>query len=85
MTATCIAEGFNPVLTADERRHYHDETRNQAPVADYVRRVLAAEALVFCHPTWCFGLPAILKGFLDRVFMPGVSFKLENGKALPGL
>ena len=55
------AENFNPVLSADERRHYHDESRNQAPVADYIRRLRAAEALVFCHPTWCFGLPAILK------------------------
>lgn len=79
------AEGFDPVLGAEERRFYHDETRNQAPVADYVRRITAAEALVFCHPTWCFGLPAILKGFFDRVFMPGVSFTLEGGKALPAL
>jgi putative NADPH-quinone reductase len=79
------AEGFNPVLGADERRRYHDESRNQAPVQGYVDRIMAAEALVFCHPTWCFGLPAILKGFLDRVFMPGVSFTLENGKARPAL
>jgi putative NADPH-quinone reductase len=79
------AEGFNPVMGADERRHYHDETRNQAPVAGYVARLQAAEALVLCHPTWCFGLPAILKGFFDRVLMPGVSFRLENGKVLPAL
>ena len=68
------AEGFNPVMSAEERRHYHDATRNRAPVAGYVERLLAAEALILCHPTWCFGPPAILKGFLDRVLMPGVSF-----------
>jgi putative NADPH-quinone reductase len=79
------AEGFNPVLGAEERRHYHDETRNRAPVAGYVERLLAAEGLVLCHPTWCFGPPAILKGFLDRVLMPGVSFTLEDGKARPAL
>ena len=79
------AEGFNPVLGAEERRHYHDETRNRAAVAGYVERLLEAEALVLCHPTWCFGLPAILKGFLDRVLMPGVSFTLQDGKALPAL
>ena len=79
------AEGFNPVMGAEERRHYHDESRNRAPVAGYVERLLAAEALVLCHPTWCFGLPAILKGFFDRVFMPGVSFTLVDGKARPGL
>lgn len=79
------AEGFNPVMGADERRHYHDETCNRAPVAYYVDRLIAAEALVLCHPTWCFGLPAILKGFLDRVLMPGVSFRLEDGKVRPAL
>jgi NAD(P)H dehydrogenase (quinone) len=79
------AEGFNPVLDAEERRHYHDETRNRVPVAFYVERLLAAEALVLVHPTWCFGPPAILKGFLDRVLMPGVSFALDNGKVRPAL
>ena len=79
------AENFNPVLSGEERRHYHDETRNRDPVAGYVDRLLAAEGLILCHPTWCFGLPAILKGFLDRVLMPGVSFRLDNGKVHPAL
>ena len=79
------AEGFNPVLDAEERRHYHDETRNRTAVAGYVERLLAAEGLVLCHPTWCFGMPAILKGFLDRVLMPGVSFSLQDGRARPAL
>ena len=39
--------------------------------------------LVF--PVWNFGFPAILKGFLDRVFLPGVSFRLVNGLAMPNL
>jgi NAD(P)H dehydrogenase (quinone) len=79
------SEGFNPVLSPEERRHYHDETRNRAPVAAYVDRLLAAEALVLCHPTWCFWHPAILKGFFDRVLVPGVSFRLQDGKAKPAL
>ena len=29
-------------------------------------------------PTWCFGPPAMLKGFFDRVFMPGVAFDLSD-------
>jgi NAD(P)H dehydrogenase (quinone) len=70
-------------LGAEERRHYDDATGNRAPVAGYVERLLAAEALILCHPTWCFGPPAILKGFLDRVGMPGVSFDLVDGKVQP--
>ncbi len=79
------AEGFNPVLSREERLHYHDLGVNRRNVAPYVERVLAAEALVLVHPVWNFGLPAILKGFFDRVFLPGVSFKLVDGKVRPTL
>ncbi|WP_187428850.1 FMN-dependent NADH-azoreductase [Roseobacter fucihabitans] len=79
------AEGFAPVLTAEERRGYHEEGSNAGPVADYVARLRAADALVMVFPVWNFGYPAILKGFLDRVFLPGVSFKLEGGQVVPNL
>lgn len=79
------AEGFNPVLTEPERRGYHDIPDNLGPVAPYVDRLRAADALVMVFPVWNFGYPAILKGFLDRVFLPGVSFRLEDGKVKPNL
>ncbi len=74
------AEGFDPVLTAERRRNYHDVTRNQAGLEDHVRRLQSAEALVVQFPTWCFGLPAMLKGWFDRMLMPGVSFDLSDPK-----
>lgn len=79
------AEGFNPVLSEAERRGYHDVGPNIAPVAGYVERLRAAQALVLVFPVWNFGYPAILKGFFDRVFLPGVSFRLEDGKVRPNL
>ncbi|MCC5961977.1 MAG: NAD(P)H-dependent oxidoreductase [Rhodobacteraceae bacterium] len=79
------AEGFWPVLSADERRGYHDLDHNQTPVRAYVERVQAAQALVLVFPVWNFGYPAILKGFFDRVFLPGVSFRLEEGRVRPNL
>lgn len=78
------AEGFQPVLTGAERRGYH-EAGNTAPVQAYVDRLRAARALVMVFPVWNFGYPAILKGFLDRVFLPGVSFRLEDGRVRPNL
>ena len=78
------AEGFQPVLTEAERRGYHDPG-NTDPVQPYVDRLRAAQALVMVFPVWNFGYPAILKGFLDRVFLPGVSFRLEDGKVKPNL
>jgi putative NADPH-quinone reductase len=79
------AEGFNPVLSAEERRGYHDLATNRAPVQPHVDRLLAAQALVLCFPVWNFGYPAILKGYFDRVFLPGLSFRLVDGKVRPNL
>jgi NAD(P)H dehydrogenase (quinone) len=79
------AEGFSPVLTEAERRGYHDLDHNQTAVRTYVERLQAAQALVLVFPVWNFGYPAILKGFFDRVFLPGVSFRLEGGRVRPNL
>ena len=42
-------------------------------VAGYVARLRLAEKLVFVFPQWWFNVPAILKGFFDRVLVPGVA------------
>ncbi len=72
------AEGFDPVLTAEGRATYHDEALNRQGLEAHVDRLRRAEALVVQFPTWCFGPPAMLKGYFDRVFMPGVAFDLSN-------
>lgn len=80
------AEGFDPVLSAEERLAYHDLTLNRRSVEPHVQRLLQAQALVLIFPVWSFGLPAMLKGYIDRVFVPGVSFHLvEGGASRPGL
>ena len=79
------AEKFNPVLSMEERRGYHSVETNTAPVQDYVDRLRAADAFVMCHPVWNFGYPAILKGWYDRVMLPGVAFDLQDGKLSPCL
>ncbi|ABD54393.1 NAD(P)H-dependent oxidoreductase [Jannaschia sp. CCS1] len=79
------AERFDPVLSAEERRGYHDTVTNIAPVQAYVNRLRAADAVIFCFPVWNFGYPAILKGWFDRVMLPGVSFQLADGKLTPCL
>src|SRR5882724_1485346 len=81
------AEGFDPVLTAAERRVYNTPTPELSAVMPYVNRLRRAEALVLCFPTWWYGLPAILKGWFDRVWAPGVAFELPagGGAILPAL
>jgi len=71
-------EGFNPVMSREERLGYHCEPANREPVKAYVERLQQAQALVLCFPVWTFGPPAMLKGFFDRVLMPGVAFDLSD-------
>lgn len=79
------AEDFDPRLSRAERLAYHDVDADRSAVAPYIEKLKAAEALVLVTPVWNFGWPAILKGFFDRVFLPGVSFRIENGKVKPTL
>ena len=74
------AEGFDPVLSADDRRRYHDTARNRLGVEHHAERLMSAEGLVVQFPTWCFGLPAMLKGYFDRLFMPGLAFDMSDPK-----
>ncbi|MFZ2318616.1 MAG: NAD(P)H-dependent oxidoreductase [Pseudomonas sp.] len=42
-----------------------------------------AEHLVIAYPIWWGSVPALLKGFLDRILLPGFAFKYRPGKAFP--
>lgn len=80
------AESFQPVLTPDERRHYFESPRNQVGLEPYVRRIKEAETLLIQYPTWCFGAPAMLKGFFDRLLIPGVAIDMSDpARAKPSL
>jgi putative NADPH-quinone reductase len=72
------AEGFDPVLSVQGRRDYHDPALNRAGNQAYVDRLMAAEALVVQFPTWSFGPPAMLKGWFDRMFGPGIAMDLSD-------
>ncbi|KAA1183771.1 NAD(P)H-dependent oxidoreductase [Rhizobium tropici] len=74
------AEGFDPVLSRQDRVIYHDYPDNTETVKSYVERLQRTEGLVIVTPVWNFGFPAILKGYFDRVWLPGVSFELVDGK-----
>ncbi|MBY6202694.1 NAD(P)H-dependent oxidoreductase [Maritalea mobilis] len=82
------AEGFAPALTATELELYEDESRNKAAVARDVDDLMWCDTLIFVYPTWWYGLPAMLKGWLDRTMVPGVAFLMpddENQNIRPGL
>jgi putative NADPH-quinone reductase len=82
------AEGFEPILTRAEWTGYLDAPANRAPVAAHVADLEWCDTLIFTYPTWWYGLPAMLKGWLDRVMLPEVAFlmpRAEGETIRPGL
>ncbi|MEZ5376532.1 MAG: NAD(P)H-dependent oxidoreductase [Acidimicrobiales bacterium] len=71
---------YRPWMTDDEHRHYESiaEAHPDPVVARHIELVRWADALVLVYPTWWSGLPAILKGWLDRTMLPGVAFRLDE-------
>ena len=67
-------EGFGAALTAAERASYYEGRYSDEQVSGQIARLLAAEAVVLVFPTWWFGFPAILKGWFDRAWAPGVAY-----------
>ena len=82
-------EGFDPVLSTAEREAYLADTAwVVARVERHVALLKRAEGLVFVYPTWFYGPPAMLKGWLERVWLPDVAFtvpKKVGDKPGPGL
>jgi putative NADPH-quinone reductase len=70
------AEGFDPILP-------HEEIPKDSPQNPVIRRhcdeVRAADGYVVVHPNWWAQPPAILKGWLDRVFRQGVAYEFGPG------
>ncbi len=75
------AEGFEPVMTAEQRRHYHQAVSNAEAVRDHVDRLAACDGVVFVFLTWWMGPPAMLKGWMERVVLPYEAFLMEGRPA----
>jgi NAD(P)H dehydrogenase (quinone) len=77
------AENFDPVMNRHERLDYQNTERNIRPVRKYDEQLSAAEAIVLVYPAWWYGMPAMLKGYFDRVWLPGVAFDVTpDGRVL---
>lgn len=75
------AEGFDPVMGRDEWDVYMAQTGTvPAGLEQHARLLTQAEILVFAYPTWWSGVPAQLKGWFERVLVPGIGFRLDEHK-----
>ncbi|WP_027229471.1 NAD(P)H-dependent oxidoreductase [Phyllobacterium sp. UNC302MFCol5.2] len=85
--ADLYERGFDPRLTANERKAYYADAYDRSAVALHAEDLVRADILILVFPTWWFGLPAILKGWIDRLFVPGVAYDHapDFGRMIPRL
>lgn len=73
-------ENFDPVLREPDWTTYMTAPEQLiAPLGEHVAAMQWAESLVLVFPTWMYGPPAMLKGWLERVWLPGVAFEIPPG------
>ena len=81
------ADNFDPVLSRDEwQKYFESGTHIPVDTHEYVSAIRDAEIVVFVYPTWWSSVPAQLKGWMERVLVPGVAFAFtKKNKLKPGL
>ncbi len=73
-TITIADLNFNPNL----KFGYQKRTELEPDLLESWEKIKRADHLVWIHPVWWGGLPAITKGFIDRLFLPGMAFQYKE-------
>ncbi len=71
-------DGFNPVMTKGDLRLFSRGEYADPLAEDYVKRLKESDEIVFIFPIWWYSMPAIMKGFLDKVLLKGHTYVEEN-------
>lgn len=80
-------DGFDPVMREKDLAAFvkagrigEDGLENVDPIVlRYMKKLRWAEHLVLIFPIWWMTMPAMMKGFVDKVIFPGVVYKMEDG------
>lgn len=65
------------------KRGYKEEQALENDLLEVQKAIKEADKLVFFYPVWWGNVPALLKGFVDRTFLPGFAFKYHKGNPFP--
>ena len=78
------ADGFNPALDASSLRLYSRGETADPLAASYLKTLLASDEFIMIFPIWWASLPAIVKGFFDKVMLSGSAYQYsEAGELIP--
>lgn len=72
-------DGFNPVYTEKELALYSSGKYDDPLIEKYQEMLKKTDEIIFIYPIWWSDMPAILKGFFDKVFLRDFAFNYENG------
>jgi len=62
---------------------YREKTTLEPDLEQAIAQIQWCDHMVWIHPIWWYGYPALMKGFIDRIFLPGITFKYQEGKPFP--
>ena len=71
-------EDFNPAMSPEERRSYYPGPYANSAVSAHADTLRRIDGIIFCFPHWWFSMPAMLKGYVDRVWGPGIAFDHDH-------
>lgn len=78
-----IEDGFSPVMTGDDLKMWSQGKCNDPMVEKYQREIQKSDVIVFPFPIWWGAMPAVLKGFCDKVLLPGWAYRYgDNGEMI---
>ena len=69
---------FDPVMKAEDLKAFRDKKATDPKVLEYSSRIANADHLIFIFPIWWELMPAMTKGFVDKVIFPGVAYDYTN-------
>lgn len=71
-------EGFNPVMNSEDLKGFIGKSISDPKALEYSEKLKRADHLIFIFPIWWELMPALTKGFIDKVMFPGTAFDYTN-------
>ena len=62
---------------------YRKRCELEPDLVDSIEKIKVADHIVWVFPMWWYGYPALMKGFIDRIFLPGITYQPVEGKPFP--
>lgn len=62
---------------------YRKRMELEPDLIDAIDKIKKADHIVWVFPLWWYSFPALMKGFIDRVFLPGITYQPIEGKPFP--